>query len=739
MLDLTLLNSTTGLVDGTNPRPVINIPLTGNLDGGGIGVGSFKRASSAYYFDNTNVMQHSPYNLNTYSWRIASFSTISDQTMTLNLPNLSGVTNSAYSVEGAANPNANHSYNTVTGLSPATQYTLSFYHRGVVMTGTQVISRVYDQTNSAWITGENNYVASVVQDTWVRETTTFTTPAGCTSVRLYAIRLIAVGAIYGITGVQLVEGSEALDLVDTDGAANGAPRFTKNGLLIEPAGTNEITQSRDLTGWSADGSPTVTRDQVGIDGVANTADLVIDDSAIESQAPRRYVSSIPDDSNTHCVSAFFKKDNDVSRFPSLEGRVYDGTTARDTYAMLNTATGAVNVTLDDGSDDTAYVEDYGDWWRLCLTVTNNSSGNDKFRIRIFPAKGTVWGVNDATATGSVIVDQAQLELNQSYASSPIVTTTEAVTRATEAGEADVSGAQWDLNSTLTDMLEETLGADLVTNGDFAADTDWVKWTGWTIAAGVASCDGTQVATSQLYQTNVVGTDTTVLYKITLDLTVSAGNWQVYLGDAGWNVSEAYSHSEWHTDQVDGTYTFYLKPPTTGDNVDRFKVVGDADFVGTVDNVVVKAVTNDSRGTMVCDWTPYVAADNDDVAGLASRAIISLNDELADFLYTRALTPFIGSKSDPGISYVTLDWDELVTYRLVLRWGINTLNVRQLGLSFRDGAGSWTHDTLDDYDGAYPIDEALLMLLFKTIGWGQAIKNIKFFNGTPLTDAEIEKL
>ena len=31
---------------------------------------------------------------------------------------------------------------------------------------------------------------------------------------------------------------------------------------------------------------------------------------------------------------------------------------------------------------------------------------------------------------------------------------------------------------------------LVTNGDFATDTDWTKGTGWTISGGTANCDGT---------------------------------------------------------------------------------------------------------------------------------------------------------------------------------------------------------------------------------------------------------
>jgi hypothetical protein len=46
-----------------------------------------------------------------------------------------------------------------------------------------------------------------------------------------------------------------------------------------------------------------------------------------------------------------------------------------------------------------------------------------------------------------------------------------------------------------------LGAEAVTNGSFATDTDWTKGTGWTISGGVASCDGT-AQFSQLSQANV---------------------------------------------------------------------------------------------------------------------------------------------------------------------------------------------------------------------------------------------
>lgn len=41
--------------------------------------------------------------------------------------------------------------------------------------------------------------------------------------------------------------------------------------------------------------------------------------------------------------------------------------------------------------------------------------------------------------------------------------------------------------------------DVVTNGAFAADTNWTKGTGWTIAAGVATSDASQAGNSDLEQ------------------------------------------------------------------------------------------------------------------------------------------------------------------------------------------------------------------------------------------------
>ena len=47
----------------------------------------------------------------------------------------------------------------------------------------------------------------------------------------------------------------------------------------------------------------------------------------------------------------------------------------------------------------------------------------------------------------------------------------------------------------------TEGAELVTNGDFATDSDWAKNPNWTISGGTANCDGT--SDGSFFQNNVI--------------------------------------------------------------------------------------------------------------------------------------------------------------------------------------------------------------------------------------------
>lgn len=119
------------------------------------------------------------------------------------------------------------------------------------------------------------------------------------------------------------------------------------------------------------------------------------------------------------------------------------------------------------------------------------------------------------------------------------------------------------------------GDDKVTNGTFASDTGWTKGDGWTIAASVANCDGSQVAASALSQTvsgNLVENDS---YLLTFTMTRSAGTLTPSVG--GTNGTARSSAS---------TFAETIKAGAT----ETLAFTADADFVGTVDTVTLENVS-----------------------------------------------------------------------------------------------------------------------------------------------------
>lgn len=142
------------------------------------------------------------------------------------------------------------------------------------------------------------------------------------------------------------------------------------------------------------------------------------------------------------------------------------------------------------------------------------------------------------------------------------------------------------NANLSNLLEPVIldtftidyGAELVTNGTFDTDTDWVKGTGWTISGGTASSDGTQTAASYLEQTALVPE---VYREYEVNFTVTgyvAGNIMPFIGGAGLPSSIS----------ADGDYVKYI----TTANTDPLKIRASADFVGSVDNVSVRKVNSE---------------------------------------------------------------------------------------------------------------------------------------------------
>ena len=121
-----------------------------------------------------------------------------------------------------------------------------------------------------------------------------------------------------------------------------------------------------------------------------------------------------------------------------------------------------------------------------------------------------------------------------------------------------------------------LGSELITNGDFAADSDWVKGNGWTISGGVGVA---LTATGGNLRQNGVALEENKVYSITFTI-VSRSAGSVLGRFGGTPAVDSVSFN-----QV-GTYTFFLKANDTNSS---FMLRGQGGFTGTVDNISVKEV------------------------------------------------------------------------------------------------------------------------------------------------------
>ena len=163
-----------------------------------------------------------------------------------------------------------------------------------------------------------------------------------------------------------------------------------------------------------------------------------------------------------------------------------------------------------------------------------------------------------------------------------------------------------------------LGSELITNGDFAADSDWVKGTGWSISGGVGVANG---VTSQNLRQNGVALEENKVYSVTFTIvSISQGSVLGRFGGTTTVDSVAFNAA--------GTYTFFLKANSTNSS---FMLRGQGGFTGTVDNVLVKEVLGNHATQPTSTKRPIYARHPE--GGI--RNLLNYTEQFDDASWTKA--------------------------------------------------------------------------------------------------------
>jgi hypothetical protein len=194
----------------------------------------------------------------------------------------------------------------------------------------------------------------------------------------------------------------------------------KRTLLLESASTNSCVQSKDLTqsAWIVtNASGTRAFDAVGLNGSANSATTLNDTSTTGSYSVKQTFNTTSGVVSTYSIAV--KKDAITTRFPSFFA--ISGTNI--VQVNLNTSTGTKVSSQTGGS---SRILDGGLWWIVEVVLTAAATTTS---IEIYPAYNSSNILNFvANATGSIVVGNVNVELGKSFSTSPIFTTTGAVTR-----------------------------------------------------------------------------------------------------------------------------------------------------------------------------------------------------------------------------------------------------------------------------------------------------------------------
>jgi len=291
------------------------------------------------------------------------------------------------------------------------------------------------------------FVTQYITNSWIRYSTTLTPSAGLKSV---SVRLPVLGDSVYVWGAQLEQRSTigpytnttTLLITNTSSvlqtANNNVARFDHNpitneslGLLIEEQRTNYMLSSSDFTlpwdnpsYWTLFNATATTNTDIAPDGTM-TASTITDSST--TYVSDRFTNVGTAGILTATISLFIKKTTGTpTNYPQISTATNSG--LEGFGAVLNTTTGATNYVtsnytgLNNSIVPTIVVQDYGRYWRLCVTGTTTGVADGGFIYGYFsPAfNSTGTGTHNVATTGSMTCWGFQFE-SGSFATSYIPT------------------------------------------------------------------------------------------------------------------------------------------------------------------------------------------------------------------------------------------------------------------------------------------------------------------------------
>jgi hypothetical protein len=176
-----------------------------------------------------------------------------------------------------------------------------------------------------------------------------------------------------------------------------------------------------------------------------------------------------------------------------------------------------------------------------------------------------------------------------------------------------------------------LTTEKATNGSFGTDTAWTKGTGWTIGSGVANCDGSQVAVSNLHQNMSVTQDK--IYRI---------RYKVKNRTAG-AVSPIVGGTTGTSRNTNGYYEDVIVAGATAVS----GVQADADFTGNIDDISV--VELDTASNPAEQFKASTIADHTFIAN--TKAVVSEDDDANTDSLTGTVQTFADLPGSPSTGHV----------------------------------------------------------------------------------------